>query len=211
MSKNAASWPVTFKWVAAGTIAAYTALGSYTLNAAQLPAQTEISAQIGALARSRRFEIPAGVLDDAIRIFSQVSGIEVSMANEGIGKLSTPGFSGSATPPQALDELLMNTGVHARFTSPSAVVLELNSVTATVDVSAAESALPTSIVKFSEPLRDTAQTVDVVGKEVMEEQNVITLRDALRNVAGISIAAGEAGAQGDNLTIRGFSARNDLY
>jgi hypothetical protein len=67
----------------------YTALGSYTLNAAQLPAQTEISAQIGALARSRRFEIPAGVLDDAIRIFSQVSGIEVSMANEGIGKLST--------------------------------------------------------------------------------------------------------------------------
>jgi catecholate siderophore receptor len=66
-------------------------------------------------------------------------------------------------------------------------------------------------VKFSEPLRDTAQTVDVVGQEVMEEQNVTTLRDALRNVGGISIAAGEAGAQGDNLTIRGFSARNDLY
>ena len=45
----------------------------------------------------------------------------------------------------------------------------------------------------------------------MAEQNTTTLRDALRNVAGISIAAGEGGAQGDNLTIRGFSARNDLY
>ena len=45
----------------------------------------------------------------------------------------------------------------------------------------------------------------------MQEQGVTTLRDALRNVAGISIAAGEGGAQGDNLTIRGFAARNDLY
>ena len=38
-----------------------------------------------------------------------------------------------------------------------------------------------------------------------------TLRDALRNVPGISLAAGEAGAQGDNLTIRGFTARNDIF
>jgi len=37
------------------------------------------------------------------------------------------------------------------------------------------------------------------------------LRDALRNVAGISLAAGEGGAQGDNLTIRGFTARNDIF
>ncbi|MEI9972234.1 MAG: TonB-dependent receptor plug domain-containing protein [Ignavibacteriota bacterium] len=33
----------------------------------------------------------------------------------------------------------------------------------------------------------------------------------MRNVAGISLAAGEGGAQGDNLTIRGFTARNDLF
>ena len=45
----------------------------------------------------------------------------------------------------------------------------------------------------------------------MQEQGVTTLRDALRNVAGISLAAGEGGAQGDNLTIRGFTARNDLF
>ncbi len=38
-----------------------------------------------------------------------------------------------------------------------------------------------------------------------------TLRDTLRNVPGISLAAGEAGAQGDNLTIRGFTARNDIF
>ena len=46
----------------------------------------------------------------------------------------------------------------------------------------------------------------------MQEQAVMSFRDALRNVTGISLAAGEGGgAQGDNLTLRGFSARNDYF
>jgi len=46
----------------------------------------------------------------------------------------------------------------------------------------------------------------------MQEQAVTSFRDALRNVTGISLAAGEGGgAQGDNLTLRGFSARNDYF
>ena len=40
-----------------------------------------------------------------------------------------------------------------------------------------------------------------------------TLRDVLRNVSGISMAAGEGGGGpgGDNLTLRGFGARNDIF
>ena len=46
----------------------------------------------------------------------------------------------------------------------------------------------------------------------MQEQAVTSFRDALRNVTGISLAAGEGGgAQGDNLTLRGFNARNDYF
>jgi catecholate siderophore receptor len=45
----------------------------------------------------------------------------------------------------------------------------------------------------------------------MEDQGVNTLRDALRNVSGISLAAGEGSSQGDNLTIRGFTARSDIF
>ena len=52
----------------------------------------------------------------------------------------------------------------------------------------------------------------IVPQELMREQAVFNLRDALRNVTGISLAAGEGGgAQGDNLTLRGFSARNDIF
>lgn len=68
-----------------------------------------------------------------------------------------------------------------------------------------------SMTKMTEPLLDTPQTVNVISQEVMEDQAVTTLRDALRNVSGVSISAGEGGFQGDGLTIRGFSARNDIF
>lgn len=65
--------------------------------------------------------------------------------------------------------------------------------------------------KIIQPLLDTPQSVTVVPKAVIQDQGVTTLRDTLRNVAGISLAAGEGGSQGDNLTLRGFTARNDIY
>lgn len=65
--------------------------------------------------------------------------------------------------------------------------------------------------KFTEPLRDTPHSISVVPRETLEDQAATTLRDALRNVAGISLAAGEGGSQGDNLTLRGFTARNDIF
>ena len=37
------------------------------------------------------------------------------------------------------------------------------------------------------------------------------MRDALRNVAGVTFRAGEGGNQGDTPYIRGFSAQNDIF
>ena len=75
------------------------------------------------------------------------------------------------------------------------------------DYNADQSSLP----KLTQPLRDTPQTITVIPKQVMQDQGVTTLRDALRNVTGISLNAGEASRQGDSLTIRGFTASNDIY
>ncbi|NMJ40763.1 TonB-dependent siderophore receptor [Roseomonas sp. JC162] len=58
---------------------------------------------------------------------------------------------------------------------------------------------------------DAPQTVNVVPRIVMEERAATTVREALRNVTGISLAAGEGGFSGDNLTLRGFSARSDFF
>lgn len=66
--------------------------------------------------------------------------------------------------------------------------------------------------KYTVPLRDVPQTVTVVPKAVIQERGATSLRDVLRNTPGISIQAGEGGVPaGDNMSIRGFSARTDLF
>lgn len=65
--------------------------------------------------------------------------------------------------------------------------------------------------KFEADTRDVPQSISVVTKKLIESQGSYTLKDALRNVAGLTIAAGEGGVTGDSLTLRGFAARSDLY
>ena len=69
-----------------------------------------------------------------------------------------------------------------------------------------------SLSKFPVPLQDTPQSVTIIPEKLVEEQGGTTLRDALRNVPGITATAGEGGGnQGDVFTIRGFNARNDIF
>ncbi len=55
------------------------------------------------------------------------------------------------------------------------------------------------------------QSVSVVPRQLLDDEGVTSLRDALRDVPGVSLAAGEGGQQGDNLSIRGFNAQDDFY
>ena len=65
--------------------------------------------------------------------------------------------------------------------------------------------------KYVAPLRDTPQTISVVPKEVLKQQNAQSLQDVLRNVPGITFSSGEGGAGwGDMFTIRGFSAEQSV-
>jgi catecholate siderophore receptor len=65
--------------------------------------------------------------------------------------------------------------------------------------------------KFTAPLRDTPQTITVVPVRVLEEQNRLSLVEALSNVPGITFGAGEGGGgYGDNINFRGYSASNNI-
>lgn len=65
--------------------------------------------------------------------------------------------------------------------------------------------------KSTAPLVDTPQTVTVVSQEQLRQQNLLTLRDALSTIPGITFGAGEGGGgYGDAINLRGYSANNDL-
>ncbi len=68
-----------------------------------------------------------------------------------------------------------------------------------------------TLSKLTEPLLNIPQSIDVISEEVLKDRAVTNLNDALRNVPGISIGAGEFSWQGNNPTIRGFLARNDMF
>jgi catecholate siderophore receptor len=55
------------------------------------------------------------------------------------------------------------------------------------------------------------QSLTVVSSEVITSQSATRLEDALRNVPGITLNAGEGAARGDTVNIRGFSAFNDFF
>ncbi|MEX2223648.1 MAG: TonB-dependent siderophore receptor [Candidatus Rokuibacteriota bacterium] len=69
-----------------------------------------------------------------------------------------------------------------------------------------------SLYKLPDPIKDTPQSITVLPEQILEQRSLFTLREALRTVPGIALAAGEGGGrQGDNLTLRGFSAGTDIF
>jgi catecholate siderophore receptor len=66
--------------------------------------------------------------------------------------------------------------------------------------------------KFPEPILNTPKTVTVLSKEVLEDKNATTLKQAILSTAGVTLGTGEGGnAFGDRFFIRGFDARNDIF
>ncbi len=161
--------------------------------------------------RQLQFNIPADTLEAVLNKFQKTADIQVIIPNDAMRSLASPGVAGLFSPEQALREILRGTGVSYRFTDKKTVILEIHANAETVEVRD-ESRPVVSSPKFTQPILNTPQTVTVISKEVMEEQGATTLRDVLRNVPGLTITAGEGGnPAGDNLTLRGFAARNDIF
>lgn len=74
---------------------------------------------------------------------------------------------------------------------------------------------PLSSPKFTEPVKDTPQTIDVIPQAVYTQQGATTLSDVLRNTPGITFFAGEGGSAnrtgGDSFYLRGFDTSNSIF
>lgn len=68
-----------------------------------------------------------------------------------------------------------------------------------------------SVNTYGTTLQDTPQNVNVIPEQVLRDQGVNSLQDALKNVPGITLNAGEGGTHGDNINLRGFAASDDFF
>jgi catecholate siderophore receptor len=213
--KKSAGWAMfgrTRGWIAAGTLAAYSVMGG--TKSALAAKEKTVPAGTGSAEATlplKRFDIAAGPLDGAVKEYEKATGLTVKIVLPAgtLAGFNSQGVVGLYREDEALRLLLEGTGLNYRVEDATTMVVGVQSKdTVSVTSSVTDEV---SLTKFTEPLLTTAQSVTVVPQFVVKDEGVTTLRDTLRNVPGISLAAGEAGAQGDNLTIRGFTARNDIF
>ena len=197
--------------VAMGTLAAYAAMGANRPAMAAIWKTDPGGNGAAATLPLKRFDIPAGPLDGAIEAYEKATGLNVKIVlpSGTLAGFNSQGVVGLFREDEALRQILDGTGLNYRAEDATTMLVGVqarDTVSVTASVGDA-----ISMSKFTEPQLYTPQSINVVPEFVMKDEGVSTLRDTLRNVPGISLAAGEAGAQGDNLTIRGFTARNDIF
>ncbi|MGL6042037.1 MAG: TonB-dependent receptor, partial [Deefgea sp.] len=65
--------------------------------------------------------------------------------------------------------------------------------------------------RIEQDARDIPQSVTSVTRQLMNDQDANSLKEALRNAVGVTFNAAEGGNSGDGIRIRGFGASNDMY
>ena len=72
-------------------------------------------------------------------------------------------------------------------------------------------ATKTRVGKTLQDPHDIPQAITTVTHDLMHDQQVGSLREALRNVSGLTFNAAEGGRAGDNFMLRGFYSFGDIY
>lgn len=101
----------------------------------------------------------------------------------------------------------------ARAAGPAGEAQVLDRVTVTEEVEAGGYRAESSNPKFTAPLLDTPQTVTVITRELLVDQGLGSLGEALRNTPGITFTLGENGntTAGDSINMRGFDTSGSIF
>ena len=162
-----------------------------------------------------RFDIPPGSVETVLAAFEQQTGVRVSVSaplRATVQGLGSPGVSGSFTIEQALDRLLVGTGLTFRLSGPNSYSVEVRSVAENVEVRAdMPDGANTSITatKTLTPLRDVPQSVTVITHTMISDQRMQGMADVVRYVPGVGMGQGEGNR--DTPILRGNSTTSDFF
>jgi outer-membrane receptor for ferric coprogen and ferric-rhodotorulic acid len=156
-------------------------------------------AQQAAQDTKRHHDIAPGPLGDALAEFAAASGVRLVFEPSKLRGVQTQGLRGQHSTADGFAQLLQNTGYRAFARNASEYVLELSPAenrreqtlpAVTVSAPAAEdpssyTARTVSIGKNDQKLKDIPQSISVVTRQRMDDQNLTSLYDVLENVTGV--------------------------
>ncbi|AUW57582.1 TonB-dependent siderophore receptor [Sphingobium sp. SCG-1] len=167
---------------------------------------------------TRSYDIPAGPLADVLNAFARQAAVEMAYRAELTAGLSSVGLNGSYGPAEGLSRTLAGTGIIFRQTGPRAFTLErapqsadgaiqlepirvegevgssnvqpLGAAFSSATTEGRRSYAPSvvTIGKTEQALKDIPQSVSVLTRQSMDDQNIITLGQALTAIPGITLA-----------------------
>lgn len=169
-------------------------------------------------------DIPSRPLPEAIAELSAQTGLQVLYSGDGPFERSSGAVSGNYTLPQALGIMLKGTGISFRFVGKDAVTLvssggersggamEIGPVTV-VGSQAGGSAITEGTGSYASStagfgsknpasIRETPQSISVVTRQRIEDQNMTSLDDAMRKTTGMVVLNNDQGRS--SIFSRGF-------
>lgn len=178
------------------------------------------------------FAIDAQPLATALIAFGKQANIQVLTSGSSVASFRSTGLSGCYSPDAAMARLLQGTGLRYEFTDRHTVVIKPRATAANAHPS--EEAEPRDVKELlpvqttalvgrdvgfmanltssasrnDADLIDVPQSVSVVTRDLMNSQQVLSVADAVRNVAGVQYIDGSDGLP--LFQIRGFYVGNGL-
>ena len=168
------------------------------------------------ISRQTNYQIRSQTLDKALVDFSLKSGLQVIADGKLTAGVKSPGVSGHYSPEQALQKLLAGSGVKVQSSRNGTVTLEKADV-AQLQTASETTLKPMTVsaereyddtdpynpdyvqpdattgTKTDTPIMETPLNVQVITKQVLKDQQVIRLDQALKNVSGVTTTKAAAG------------------
>ncbi|MEK1943108.1 MAG: TonB-dependent siderophore receptor, partial [Pseudomonas sp.] len=184
-----------------------------------------LSSPLLAMAQPVALDIPAQSLVGALNALAQQANLQLLYSPDAIKNLRTPALKGNLEPAQALNLLLQNSGltyelngnsVTLRPATSSDAALELaptdinaRGASATTEDSGSYTSNVATIGKGEHKLKDIPQSVSIVTRKAMDDQNLNTLNEVLEKTTGITTYQSPSG--GKYIYSRGFEVETFQY
>ncbi|WP_158219437.1 MULTISPECIES: TonB-dependent receptor [unclassified Achromobacter] len=168
-----------------------------------------------------RLDMPAQALGDALLQLGRQTSLQILYAQDLVRGLQAPAVSGTLTPEQALGQLLQGSGIEyvrtgntvtlAKPPSTGAAQMETVKVVgandATTEGSGTYAASGASLFKGANSLKEIPQSVSVLTRQQIEDQNLTTIESALNHMTGARVSDFD---RGESVYARGYTANKEI-
>lgn len=198
-------------------------------------AQAQPAAAPTTAVAARAYDIPAGPLSPVLSRFAGQAGVTLASDAALTDGLRSPGLQGRHGVLDGFTRLLAGTGLQVaqagngvfvlqRAAAPAASTAPATAATAagatrlaevrvtaladrgaTTEDTGAYTAPAITLGKSAQRLREVPQSVSVVTRQLLDEQNLQSLDDAMRTVVGITVEPGSTGGNHGNFYSRGYA------